>query len=234
MSIIEKLISKLFSKQIAAFKFEAYAKYELEKTKDRELKEKLISNGLHEAIGKKIIYCPNEWSDPLFAIATGVIYVTKSDRPMLECTNVLTGETSMVHPGSFYYADELLTLAILKLSPFERWNLSVCKLTHMRPMWTKSYPRQSVTPTDELEDKLRKSGFMFESYETSTWLSGRVNGRLSKFSERFYDYTYSAERYPNQSFIITVSLGPDVVAKLPVYSHLELEEFGKIVSKKIS
>jgi hypothetical protein len=167
----------------------AVAGYNLAKREIEDNKKTDLEFLMKEAIGKKIIYCSNEWTDPLFAIITGVTHVTLAQQPMLTCTNVITGEESIVHPGSFYYTDELLTLVILKLNPFERWNMSVGKLSHMTNMWNKRYPpKEKITDPIVLEDKLREVGFLFKDKATSDWLIESV----STFSYHNYDFVFAS------------------------------------------
>ena len=49
--------------------------------------------------------------------------------------------------------------AILKLTPFERWNLSVGK-EYVDNMWSKTYPpEKELTPPDVLRESLKTVGF---------------------------------------------------------------------------
>ncbi len=205
----------------------AVAGYNLAKQEIQDNKRIDLEFSMKEAIGKKIIYCSNEWTDPLFAIVTGVTHVTLAQQPMLTCTNVITGEESIVHPGSFYYADELLTLAILKLNPFERWNMSVGKLSHMTNMWNKWYPpKEKITDPIVLEDKLREVGFLFKDKSTSDWLIESVN----TFSYQNYEFFFSKDpfifkvRYKQKGNVSRVK-------SLTFSSKEEMEEFKQILKK---
>ncbi len=219
--MIEKFVKWLAKKHISNATQNGYnrAKKEIE-----DHKQIILDFEIKESLGKKIIYCSNEWEDPMFAIVTGVTYVTLSKTPMIACRNVLTNEDSMVFPGGFYYADELLTLSILKLNPFERWNLSVGKLAHMTNMWQKWYkPNSVITPTKILETKLRKVGFLFKSKETSEWLEQSV------LNKNYLDYDFK-----NSNFSPTIHIQEKKTEKrlkeINFSSFEELKEFKNILN----
>lgn len=113
---------------------------------------------LQDAIGKKVIYCSNEWVDPDFVIIDG--YETFGSQKLMIGKEVITNRRVVLHLGSVYLADEKMVKAILKLDPFERWNMSAGK-TLLNNMWEKTYPpREELTPPDVLETKLREKGFI--------------------------------------------------------------------------
>jgi hypothetical protein len=219
--MIEKFVKWLAKEYISSATKNGYnsAKKEIV-----DQKQNILEFEIQESLGKKIIYCPNEWEDPMFAIVTGVDYVTLSKAPMITCKNVLTSEASMVFPGSFYYADELLTLSILKLNPFERWNLSVGKLAHMNNMWQKGYqPNHIINSAERLEQKLREVGFMFKSKETSQWLEKSV------LNQNYLNYDFK-----NSSFVPTIHVKEkkteNPITEINFDSFEEMNEFKKILN----
>lgn len=222
--MFEKLI-KWFAKDLIQKTEEkaAIAGYNLAKQEIEDNKRIDLEFSMKEAIGKKIIYCSNEWSDPLFAIVTGITHVTLSQQPVLACKDVITGEDSIVYPGSFYYADELLTLTILKLNPFERWNMSVGKLSHMTNMWNKWYPpKESITDSIVLESKLREVGFLFKDKSTSDWMVESVK----TFSYQNHEFTF------NQKDLIGSIIDKTTNCRiqwLVFSSKEEMEEFKQIL-----
>ena len=124
--------------------------------------EKLKSDifSLEEDLNKKVIYCPNEWEDPLFGTIVDVTYVTKAKQPMGVVKCVLTAETGLVHPGGYLLADGRLVDAILKLNPLERWNLT--KHWPSSNKWTKSHYEDECSDPEELRNKLLMAGFIYD------------------------------------------------------------------------
>lgn len=229
MSIISTLISKLASKQIELAKIRAIndgikigiRKYVKEKEERLEIQYNTSD------VGRKIIHCSNEWEDPHFGIIVGTEKITASDYLMVKSKNVLTGEINHIFPESFFYADELLTLAILKLNPFERWNMSIGKLSHMSLMWNKYYQKEQITPTRELEFKLRKCGFLFKDHSVSLWLDSKFNTNLNKWNENVNRYFYTADYSSNT---VKVSLDGNNAYTLVFDNKQEIIEFKSITS----
>lgn len=229
MTIISKLISKLASKQIKEAKIQAKTEgYQEGINKYWNEKEQRLEHEYNtSAVGKKIIYCSNEWQDPHFGIIEGTERVTTGHRLMVKSKDVLTGETHFIHPESFFYTDELLTLAILKLNPFERWNMSIGKLSHMHLMWNKRYQKEQITPTREIEHQLRKCGFLFKDHSVSLWLDSKFNTNLNKWNENIHRYFYNAD-YSNNT--VKVSLDGSNAYTLIFDNKHEIIEFKSIVS----
>lgn len=96
------------------------------------LKEKQISDDacifldfqLKRSINKKIIYCSNEWEDPIFGIVNGFKLFGNLQKPFLSVKNILTNEICYIDCNSYLTADFKMVQTILKLDPFERWNLT--------------------------------------------------------------------------------------------------------------
>ena len=126
----------------------------------RQYREKLETNlfSIRDDFGKKVIYCSNEWEDPIFAVIYGVAYITAAKVPMAKGLNVLTGEEVMLDPGSYHYADTKMVDAILKLNPFERWNIGM--RYKYENMWSKAYPNGPITEPEVLRNKLKELGFI--------------------------------------------------------------------------
>lgn len=136
--------------------------YNQVKEEERLARANIQQSIISMATGKKIIYCSNEWEDPIFAVVRGVTHVTKARVPMLICINVLTNENVYVDLQSFYYSDPRMVEAILKLNPFERWNLRVgTNAIASANMWSKQYaPRKPITPAFVITRKLKAVGFI--------------------------------------------------------------------------
>lgn len=116
---------------------------------------------IKESIGKKIIYCSNEWEDPIFGIVSGVDFITKAKSPMLVIKNILTGDVSLIDPTSYLDADEQMVEAILKLNPFERWNIATGTSITTSNMWSKSYESGvELMPTEVIRKKLKEANFI--------------------------------------------------------------------------
>lgn len=89
---------------------------EIQIRKDRELEE------LNQFIGKKVILFSNEWEDMIFAEGLRVEPITQSAQPVLVVKDVLTDEEYLTFSMILPYSREMAH-ALLKLNPFERWNI---------------------------------------------------------------------------------------------------------------
>lgn len=195
--------------------------------KDKQLEEQYNSND----IGKKIIYCPNEWQDPLFGWIIGTDRVTAGNSLMVKVKNALTDEIVLVHPESFFYTDEMFTLAILKLNPFERWNMKVAKLYYSNLMWTERYRKESISDKQELDYALRKSGFLFKNNRTSLWLDSNINGRNNQWTQNFHKYKYSFTHEGQDTFTIHVYYNDEQIFELQLDGVQELKEFEDMIGR---
>lgn len=155
--------------EIQKIKFEANSKAELKETEREKSKLIIQEYEVEYVMGKKIIYCSNEWSDPGFGTVVGLEYHTGGDVLMLKCKNALYGHPGFMNTEEFFYvmlgtyliADELMTNAVLKLNPFERWNLTTGKSISVSNLWTKWYPeKKELFHPFVLEKALREVGFM--------------------------------------------------------------------------
>ena len=167
-SLFNKFVLWLADDHIRAARRLAYVTHETKATQRREEIQKFE---IENAMGKKIIYCSNEWTDPDFGTVVGVEYFTKDNNPILKCKNALFGvqghnveDFFYVMLGTYIMTDELMTNAILKLNPFERWNLRTGTYVTGSNMWGKRYPeKKQLTHPSILEYNLRKAGFMLSA-----------------------------------------------------------------------
>lgn len=224
MKFFQPLI-KLLSKPLIKEAFnEGFLKgVEENEEKRLEEKEKILIFQIQDSIGKKIICCPNEWADPLFGIITGYGKYYNDKQLMVEVTNVLTNEAVIVHPQTFFYTDELLTMTIIGLNPFQRWNLSCAKTHHLNRVWNKAYKLKEVMGGDELEYRLRECGFLFKNPKTSGWLKYQIN---RGFNGLMHNYIF---RVRNKTNDLLVLYNKYPVKYIEFSSKGELDEFIEIV-----
>lgn len=131
--------------------------------KEREAERRRVKEiTMNDNIGKKVIYTSNEWEDPSFAIIEGVEVIPNSiDGFMYRARDVLTNQTLYFFEGTLYLADEKMVDCILKLNPFERWNMNLAKGYLAPNMWEKCYPPQTeLTDPVTLKQKLKEVYFI--------------------------------------------------------------------------
>lgn len=152
---------------------------EIEQIKDRAYKQGYIDGGNHfyreqnaerlrvkeivmkANIGKKVIYTSNEWEDPTFAIIEGLEAFHNVDGFMYKARDVLNNQTVYFFEGTVYLADEKMVDCVLKLDPFERWNIKAAREHINDNMWSKWYPPQrSVTDPVILKQRLKEVNFI--------------------------------------------------------------------------
>ena len=166
MNILKQLLLKFLSKEIEEINKKQYdngchvgAQMAV---KDRQ--EMLTSTKIKIMeldIGENVIYCSNEWEDPVFAVIEGLERFNNTDLPMYKARNVLNDETVYFFNGSVYLADEKMVDAILKLDPFERWNMNLAKGYLAPHMWSKQYPpTRNVTDPVILKQRLKEVNFI--------------------------------------------------------------------------
>lgn len=152
--------------EIQKIKFEANSKAEQKETERKESKLIVQECEIEYAMGKKVIYCSNEWTDPDFGTVVG--YEEWRGVPMLKCKNALYGHSGSITEeffyvmlGTYFIADELMTNVVLKLNPFERWNLKTGRNVSTTNMWAKWYPQEKeLFHPIVLKTTLREVGFM--------------------------------------------------------------------------
>lgn len=154
--LINKLIHKIASMQIA----EAYSRGYYDKLDENYRNRKIDDEySIRKSIGKKVIYCPNEWQDPCFLTIQDITYVSKAENPMAVGLDALTGEVIYVWPNSYFPADAKMIKTVLKLNPFERWNMSVGRLSHMSLKWDSKGTKKELTHPSAIIVKLIQCGF---------------------------------------------------------------------------
>lgn len=166
MNILKQLLLKLLNKEIRRIKQEQYdqgytlGKFHAEEERRTE-RLRVKESVMKDDIGEKVIYCSNEWQDPVFAIIEGLQSFGNVDGPMYKARNVLTNEIVYFFEGTVYLADEKMVDCILKLDPFERWNIKASKTYLGDHMWSKWYPpKKQVTAPAILKQKLKEVNFI--------------------------------------------------------------------------
>lgn len=166
MKMLKQLLLKILTKEIEQVKDRAYqqgyndggnAEYDKRNAERLRVKEIIMKTN----IGKKVIYTSNEWEDPVFAIIEDLETFHNVDGAMYKGTNVLTNETVYFFEGTVYLADEKMVDCILKLDPFERWNIKASKTYLGDHVWSKWYPpNKQVTDSAVLKQKLKEINFI--------------------------------------------------------------------------
>lgn len=157
--LYNQFIHRIAKKQIAeSFNKGYYCRLD-ETISNRKLDHEF---SIKKSIGKKVIFCPNEWQDPVFVTVDNIIYVSMSDNPMAVGVDVLTGQQVCLFADTYYPADARMIKTILKLDPFERWNMSVGRLSHMCLKWDSNGTKHELTHPDAILIKLIESGFYQE------------------------------------------------------------------------
>ena len=126
-------------------------------------------------------------------------------------------------------ADELLTMTIIEINPFQRWNLSTGKVLHSN-MWHKGYKhKQPHTASWALEDKLRKCGFLFKHNNVYKWLT-------THYPYYIGEYDFELTKQKEDQLVIAVIQKSDncVTHYLTLDSQEEWVEFCNIVGKEIT
>lgn len=155
-----KLLEMLFGKHLDNVRKQAFQEgIRCEKQSRDDARIKTDQYIAQDCIGMKGIFIPNEWVDPNFFTITGSVYISKGSQLAHTYTDALTGEEGIALIGTVLPADEKMVKAILKLDPFERWNLCSSKNT-LTNMWSKSYPLGEITDSDTLYRKLKEVSFV--------------------------------------------------------------------------
>lgn len=158
--ILEFLFSKYFAQSWKQGYLQAQADDRCERIRGRSIE---TQQRVSKLLGQKVIFLPNEWQNPVFGFVVQP-YVTEestlSDSEVL-VKDVLTGVTAPYSVQSLYLADTRLVLAVLKLDPLERYNLSAGRV-HLTNMW-KTPPLEYLAPnTVELYQRLKQVNFVEE------------------------------------------------------------------------
>lgn len=128
-----------------------------QREQDRRSRQINCETQFKHLLGKRVVYIPNEWVDPLFG--TVVDMVADSDL-LLEVADFLSPTPRKVHLAytSLYRADRKMVEAILKLDSMERWNLSAGKAFNSN-LWKPQGKNDHYTPSDVLLKKLEDNNF---------------------------------------------------------------------------
>lgn len=166
MNIFKKTLLTLLNKEIADIKRQEYSRGHYTAIIDHEQnkREQMAKNDLlimRADVGTKVVYCSNEWEDPLFGIIINVIKIKPEHDPLYVVQEALSLSHCYCHKGSLYLADEKMVDAILKLNPFERWNMNLAKGYLAPHLWEKCYPPQTeLTDPAVLKQKLKEANFI--------------------------------------------------------------------------
>lgn len=157
--IKSRLMEFFFKEELDRLKKQAFNEGSTSARNEREkVMQELDEHKLNRLMGSKGIYIPNEWCDPDFFIITHPEYIG-GRRPAYGYKNVLTGEKGYALINTVLPADEKMVEAVLKLNPFERWNMCTSKNT-LSNMWSKSYPLGEITDSDTLRKRLKEVNFI--------------------------------------------------------------------------
>lgn len=164
--MLKQLLLKFLNKDIEQMKDQAYKQghcdggnhfYREQNAERLRVKELVMMTN----IGKKVIYTSNEWEDPTFAIIEGLESFHNVDGFMYKARDVLNNQTVYFFEGTVYLADEKMVDCVLKLDPFERWNIKSARENINENMWSNWYPPQrSVTDPVILKRRLKEVNFI--------------------------------------------------------------------------
>ena len=155
-----KLLEMLFGKHLDNVRQQAFQEgVRCEKQSRDDARAKTYEYIAQYCIGMKGIFIPNEWVDPNFFTITGSMYISQGSQIVHTYVDALTGKEGIALIGTVLPADEKMVKAVLKLDPFERWNMCSSKNT-LTNMWSKNYPLGKITDSDTLYRKLKEVGFV--------------------------------------------------------------------------
>lgn len=155
--LIIKVLSWLFPATIkvlvANSEHQGYLAYIESRKKFRDNEDDFL---IKEWQDKPVIFFGNEWEDPVIGHVVGPLRTFNTSEPMAAVKNVLNDQTYHTWYSSLKYADYEMVTAVLKLNPFERWNLYT--RAHVN-MWSKGYPNGSIRTPKEIMDILESKDF---------------------------------------------------------------------------
>jgi hypothetical protein len=158
MNIIKKFLIRFLHKEIEQIKYACTVQEKEAKVQENLRIQKTI---MEDCVGQKVIYCSNEWADPLFGTVVAIVSFTNTSDPMYAVEDAFGGCPRYCFNGTLYYADEKMVDAILRLDPFERWNMNLARGYINPNMWEKCYPPIcDITPPAILKQKLKDVGFI--------------------------------------------------------------------------
>lgn len=157
MSLIYKLFSKFFEKEIAekvsAAKQSAKNEFYNEQ-KERKNHYSLIE--LQSYIGKPVIAVPNEWDNPIIGVAKEIVFITKEQTPMLVIEDYITGKEYMPFGVVMGFTEQRFK-ALAKLEPFE-----ICSIIYRNSCGLGTFDKNksgTFSGYDALHEKLLKTDF---------------------------------------------------------------------------
>lgn len=132
-------------------------------------------------IGTPFISVTNEWDNPLIGIVLGVQYVTAGNCPIAHVYDFITNQSVYCGNSRVPYTDLNLD-AILKLNPYQRWNLiSKSSLDMDKP----KYNKDCFSP-DEIRTILEDRGFSKVVEELNDIHSCKHSMRTFELIDRVY------------------------------------------------
>lgn len=156
-NLLFSFIQKFFAKEINGLKNESYNKgYDSRMAQTLKDKENSIVFEMQEMLGKPVICVSNEWENPVIGFAQEIIYITKSEQPMLVIKDYLTMTENMSFGKVFSYTEQRF-IALFKLDPFER-----CSLIYTNFYNEEEFSKNKIGQTNTLEEVqsiLTKNGF---------------------------------------------------------------------------
>lgn len=132
-----------------------HAGYDLAKKEVNDYRIEMKLFELTELVGKKVIVFGNEWEDMLVGTATKIDFITRAKQPVLVVEDCFTGQELTVYGHVCEFHIQTLD-ALLKLNPFERWNLK-SQLAHVG--WDKPKIGQ-ITDPEQFRKNLKEIGFI--------------------------------------------------------------------------
>ena len=150
--MIEKFIKWLASYHISFAFREGYHTAKNESFESRKCSEVFEMEML---LGLKVIVLSNEWEDLLVGTAVRIEYITKASQPVLVIKNCFTGREVLTFSQVLQFDEETL-VALLKLTPYERWNIRV---PHCPVKWDKK-KIEEITDPGTFYNKLKDINFI--------------------------------------------------------------------------
>ena len=133
--MFDRLIKRLAKKHIAEAVNLALCS---DQQRRNEESDKINSFQYYEQLGSIVIYTSNEWTDLVIGTVIRIDHITQNNCPVLIIDDILSSEERMILTHQVYPFSREMREAILKLNPWERWNL---KSLNSPVPWNK--PKQS-------------------------------------------------------------------------------------------
>ena len=150
--MIEKFIKWLASAYITRATVAGYNLAKREISDNRDI-DKLFE--MKELLGKKVITISNEWEDMMVGTVVRIDTITQAKQPILVIKDCFSGTEYMSFGQVYVFNVETLN-ALLKLTPYERWNL---KVPQAPVSWNKT-AIDEITPPAKFRQNLKTIGFI--------------------------------------------------------------------------